>query len=180
VATPHIQQFLNDPDQPGRRAELSTFFGPHPEGFLAVYDRMFALAHRPPAQRRRLSDSISPWVGNGFCAPAFFLGFVWFYYRRMWAWATAFVVVMILLEWVPGTSRLGLVLAIGMALVARRLYVGHAIRNISRLRALAPPGQEPARFLLQLHGAGGVSRAAGWISGILFILVTVVTVLRTL
>ena len=175
MATPNLQRFCDDPDQTARRAELTAFFGPNADGFLAVYDRMVA------AQRRGLADRLRPWVGGGFCAPAFFLGFVWFYYRRMWAWAMGFVALMIVLEWVPGTSQVGLVLAIGMALVARRLYVGHAIGTICRLRALTPPPEQGSTaFLDALRSAGGVSKSAGWISGGLFVLVTVIAVVRAL
>ncbi len=175
MATPVVQGFLEDPDQTSRRAELIAFCGPNADGFLAVYDRMFAVANRDPSQGRGLLGSLAPWLGGGFCAPAFFLGFVWFFYRRMWVWGGGFVLTMILIEWVPGTSQIGLVLAIAMALIARRLYVGHSISAIARLRAQTGPNEDSSRFLLALRSAGGVSRGAGWLSGGVFLLITLIT-----
>jgi len=153
-----LTQFAKDPDQPMRRAELNAFIGPNPASFLAVYHRIAASA---ATGDRRLTSLI-----GGLCAPAFFLGPVWFFYRKMWLWAWGYCVVMLLLSALPIGGQAGLGLSVAAALMARWAYLDHATRRIAKIR-LARPLDEQAYFT-QLAAAGGISKLAGWASGIFF------------
>jgi hypothetical protein len=158
MAARALTQLVHHPDQAARRAELIVFCGPNPESFLALYNRLAADA---ASGERRLTSSI-----GGLCAPAFFLGPVWFFYRKMWLWAWGYCAVMLLLALVPVGGQAGLALSVAAALIARWAYVDHASRAIARLRRIRPADEQA--YLTRLAEAGGVSRLAGWASGIFF------------
>ena len=141
-------RFLRDPDAQARRAELEAFIGPNARPFLLQYDR---LRERP--ERPRFNAMAS------FVAMAFFLGPCWFFYRRMWGWAWAIVALMAALGFVPGSTRVGVPLAVSLAMFGRYAYLSRAFGRIEKLR-----GGAGLADLETLRQAGGVSRAAGWIS----------------
>ena len=146
---------MRDPDPLARRREIAAFFGPHAEKYLAVYDRMHAVANRPAGEKLRFS-----FAGNGFNAGAFFLGPVWFFYRKLWVYAWSITALIVVVGLLPVGNRLGLPIGIGLALAANQLYVGHAIATIAKMQC------EGGELLAQqLARAGGVSTTAGWIAG---------------
>jgi hypothetical protein len=185
-----VETFLRDPDQSARLLELRAYLGPNPESFLALYARMRAQTGRTAAKAALLI------LTDGLCAPAFFLGPVWFFYRKLWFWATAIVALMLLLAAIPGATVLGLPLGILLALIARRAYLHHAIRTITLLRTRSGlPGTEDEHmltssdydddpgipsYLQAIHAAGGVSHLAGWISGAVYLAITLATLLTHL
>jgi hypothetical protein len=158
MAARALTQLASDPDQPSRRAELLAFIGPNPKSFLTLYQRLVA---DTAAKERRLTSLV-----GGLCAPAFFLGPVWFFYRKMWLWASGYCVVMVLLAMLSFGGQTGLVLSVIAALVARLAYLDHAARTIAKLRRTHPVDER--MYLTQLAEAGGVSKLAGWISGVFF------------
>jgi hypothetical protein len=168
-----VQAFLDDPDPADRRAELLAFVGPRPVGFLDLYD--YLVAHREQDAVGRLGRGL---LYNGFSAYAFFLGPVYFFYRKMWLWGTGYVLAMLTFAAIPATSRADIGLSIAMALVTRWVYVRHAIGKIESLRAGTPEAGEA--FLGRLAEAGGVSWVAGWISGALFAFALVLAVMQSL
>ena len=157
--------FLRDPDQSARRAELETFIGPNAAPFMKVYDRLQQDAVASVGGRARFR-----FAGGGFCVPAFFVGPVWFFYRKMWVIGAVIVGLLAVLAFLPLTSRVGLPLAFVMALMGRRIYVQHAIGLIQKARHTqgAMDSQACAR-------AGGVSKAAGWVGGVIYGLLALVS-----
>lgn len=153
----HVR-FLRDPDPEARRAELAAFVGPNAEPFLKMYDR---LRERPEKPAFRAMTS--------FVVMAFFLGPCWFFYRRMWGWAWALVAVMVALAFIPGSSRAGFPLAIALSMFGRYSHLSRAFSVIERLRggaAVADPDE--------LRRAGGVSRAAGWTSSAVYLVLAAI------
>ena len=153
-------RFLRDPDQDARRAELEAFVGHNPAPFLKQYDR---LRERPE----------KPGFGamTSFVAMAFFLGPCWFFYRRMWAWGWVLVVLLIGLGFVPGSSRLGVPVAVALGLLGRYTYLSQAFGRIEKLR-----GGAAVADLETLRKAGGVSKWAGWTSAIIYAVVVVLAI----
>ena len=149
--------FLTDPDQVTRRAELQAFFGPNAARFLPVYDGLHQDAVAGTGRPRfRLG-------GGGFSVPAFLFGPVWFLYRKMWAIAAIVVIGMIAIGLIPGAGNAGLPIGILLGLLARRVYVQQAIATLQKMRR--PDGTiDPA----EIRRAGGGSKVAGWISGLIY------------
>lgn len=158
------QDFLLDPDQPARRAELTAFFGPNAEKFLPVYDKLQADAAAGGRPKLRL-------FGGGLSVPAFLFGPVWFLYRKMWAMAGVIVVGLIAIALIPGTSRAGIGIGVASGLLAHRGYVQHAVGTLAKLRRA--DGTIDAR---EVARPGGVSRAAGWIGGMVYGLLAAVSI----
>ncbi len=154
MANQAYQHFLLDPDAEARRQDFASFVGPNAAAFLPVYERARAAANRPPGEKVKFS-----FLGNGFNVGAFFGGPVWFFYRRMWAWAWGLTVVLFLIGLIPGTSRIGFPVGISLGLGANQLYVAHAITKVAKLRAAGMVAPQ------QLAAAGGVSKLAAWIAG---------------
>ena len=148
--------FVKDPDQPARRQELASFFGPRPEKYLAIYDGMAAIANRPAGTRPPFQL-----FGGGFCWPAFFLGPIWMFYRKMWLWAGIITVAFLIFTFLPLPRGAGVGLSVAMAFAGARLYVLYAISTVARLRGDLP----------RIAVAGGVSPLAGWVAGILYVVV---------
>lgn len=171
MAATALHQLVTDPDQPTRRAELRAFLGPNPEGFLVHYDRIRA--------NEALGNRLTSLFGYGLCAPAFFLGPVWFFYRKMWLWASGYCALMLLLATAPVGGGAGLGLSVAAALIARWAYLDHAARIMARLRVLRPADDEHT-YLAHLATEGGVSKLAGWLSGIFFATALVLAVLQAL
>ena len=144
--------FLTDPDQEARRAELRAFIGPNADAFMPQYEVMRARVGAEPKQKGRYKAS--------FVVMAFFLGPCWFFYRRMWVWAWSLVALYVALAFLPFTSRVGLPLALAMAMVGRQAYVASAVHRIVRFRN-APAPSEAKRV------PGGVSPVAGWVSSLI-------------
>jgi hypothetical protein len=159
-------EFLRDPDQAARRAELSAFIGPNPEPFLKAYDAMREAVLRVPGQRRRFG------LRGGFVWLAFLLGPCWFFYRKLWIWAAAITAMMIGFAFLPRFFSAGI--AVGLAVAGRSAYLQHAIARITVLR-----GTEPVADLDALARAGGAAPLAGWISGAVLVVLILVSIAAT-
>lgn len=167
MAANAYQAFLLDPDQAARRAELERFFGPNAHKFMAVYDTLQADAAAGDKPKFRL-------FGGGFSVPAFLFGPVWFLYRKMWVIAGVVVAAMVAISLIPGAGRAGLPIGIALGLMAYRVYVQHAIGVLAKARR--PDGTIDPHDIAR---AGGVSRTAGWISGVIYgllILISIVSI----
>ncbi|WP_164981628.1 DUF2628 domain-containing protein [Silvibacterium dinghuense] len=147
-------QFLLDEDQEARRAELMAFIGPNADKFMPTYDSMRARLVAPAGGKK-------PKIIRGFVAAAFFLGPVWFLYRKMWMVSLIIlgVVVVFALLPIPGGNRIGLPIGIALAISGKYTYVEHAMKRIIALR-----GASPVADLSVLAKEGGVSKPAGYIS----------------
>ena len=165
MANQDYTHFLLDPDADARRQDFVTFVGPNAKAFLPAYERARAFANRAPGEKVKFSLG-----ANGFNAGAFFVGPVWFFYRRLWGWACGITVALLLIGLIPGTSRIGLPVGIGLGFGANQLYVAHAINRVARMRAEGRGTPD------ELAAAGGVSKVAGWIAGIVFALLMALTI----
>jgi hypothetical protein len=143
---------VNDVDQDRVRRDLVTFFGPRAEGYLQTYEKI-----RAGANRHRTFPMSWNW--------AVFLGsFVWFFFRKMYLWGAALIVLPIILGLViGGTGGGGTMFA--FALFAKPLYVHTALARISKANQLSLTGAERDDYLRR---AGGVSIVAGVLAGILY------------
>ena len=66
--------------------------------------------------------------------PAFLVGPVWFLYRKMWLMAVVIIGLLVVLAFLPVTSRASLPLAVVLGLMGRQTYVQHAIGAIQKAR----------------------------------------------
>ena len=160
-----IGDVFDDSAAARRREEVRAYIGPHADAFMPVLASMQArAAPRPPGQKR-------PRLRFGFVAMAFFLGPCWFFYRKLWVWAWALTGLLVALALLPIPSRVGLPVGISLAAFGRQAYLGHALKRIAKLRG----GAEFADLDV-LRRAGGVSPAAGWISSLVIVALSVVAV----
>ncbi len=162
-------RFLRDPEPDKRREELRLFLGPNAAAFLPAYDKMVADANRPAGAKRKLG-----FYRYGFTTAAFFVGPVWFFYRKLWVWGWSLTGIIVALAWLPLPSRTGLLLSMAMALMAKQIYLNHAIVKIAALREAREPSPE------ELQAAGGVSKTAGWIGGVVYALIILISLLGIL
>lgn len=149
--------FLADPDQATRHAELRDFFGPNADKFLVAYDKLRAQTPQVTGQRPKFQL-----FGGGFEPAAFFLGPVWFFYRKMWTVAWVVVGLMVVLAFIPFRA-VGIILSITLATMAHRVYVQHAVQKLVKLHS---SGVMVTPALVQAEG--GVSKPAGIISGVIY------------
>jgi hypothetical protein len=157
--------FVKDPDQASRRQEIAAFIGPNPEKFLKVYDQMVAETNRTPETRPKRTFGLS-----GLCWPAFFLGPVWMFYRKMWGWAAGLTVLAFGIGLLPiNTHGLGAGLSAGMAVAGFRIYMLLAVNRVSKLHAAGASSS-------QIAAAGGVSPVAGWCSGVVLLLAIAIAI----
>ena len=157
--------FLADPNQEARRAELRDFFGPNAETFLKAYEKLRAATPQVTGQRPKFQM-----FGGGFEVAAFFLGPVWFFYRKMWLVAWVIVGLMAVLAFIPFRA-VGLSLGLTLAGMAHRTYVTHAVQKLVALHA-GNAVVTPA----MVQAEGGVSKPAGIVSGVIFGLIYVLAV----
>ncbi|MCQ8279728.1 DUF2628 domain-containing protein [Acetobacteraceae bacterium KSS8] len=150
--------FLRHGDPAERRDELRRYIGPNADSFLPVYDRMQAK-----------QSSALPWTG--FCWPAFFLGPVWFFYRKLWLFAGLLCAIILAVALIPKLPPIsGLIVSFISARMARWLYLTDAMKRLEALRETGQINRPGA-----IERAGGVSKPAAWISGIIFGLLYAVT-----
>ncbi len=164
MANDAYKAFLRDPDRVSRRAELAAFAGPNAAKFLKTYDTQAATAQRPPGEKIPFD-----FFKGDFIWPVFFVGPVWFFYRKMWAWGAGVATIILVLGLIPATSRLSVPIAVAMAGASSLIYLAHAVKTIERMRAASPTG---VLAEAELAAAGGVSKRAGWISGVIYGLLT--------
>jgi hypothetical protein len=135
-------------------ADLATYFGPNSEVYLNHYGRMVR------------EQKTSPWSWNW---PGFLTGYVWFFYRRMYAFAfTILILPIILSPLMSSGGALGLAFAVG-GVHAKTIYVQHGFRHILRADRMGLTGDQRVWYL---RSKGGVSRAAATFAG-LFLAITV-------
>ena len=159
--------FMQDADQASRRAELEAFFGPKAEYYLKAYGHMWASVTKQPGASGRFQ------IFKAVVWPAFFVGPVWFFYRKMWGWASGLTVMVLVIGSIPMLARAGFPVGIAMAGLGPTIYVNHAIRKLAAMR-----GVDGRVELERARAAGGVSKTAGWIAGTIYALLTALAVLN--
>lgn len=155
-----LRAFYENDDQDRIRADLATFFGPRSDLYLAFYEKM------------RIQDG---WA-SGWSWPVFFGSFIWFFYRKMYIWGASLILAPIVLALLfPSLSGGAFVY---FAVAAKPIYVHAALKRIKKADELGLSGAERTDYLQR---AGGVSRIAGLLAGVLFaaLLVLLVSGLAT-
>jgi hypothetical protein len=141
-----VRGFFVNKDQDRVRADLATFFGSRPEIYLSIYEKMRS-SGRP---------------GFSWSWAAFFGGFVWFFYRRMYVWGASLILLPIILAVLyPSMTAFSYLY---FAASAKPLYVHVALKRIGKADELGLTGTERSEYLRR---AGGVSLTAGIIAGFL-------------
>ena len=130
--------------QEDKHEDLATFLGPNADKFLKIYE----MRDKP---RSKLN-----WA-------AFFLGFVWFFYRKMYLIGALFVVLPIVLGYLIPVGGVATSAVAGH--LGNGLYLRDAIRRIKKADELGLHGEERIAYLKR---AGGVSWPAGVIAGLFF------------
>src|ERR1700753_2866510 len=85
------QELFEAADQWRVRADLTTFFGPNAETYLAVYDKM-----RGAQSTRRTVVRTWSW-------PVFFGGFTWFFYRKLYTLGAMVIFLPLIFGYLFGT-----------------------------------------------------------------------------
>ena len=139
--------------QEDKYEDLTTFFGPNADKFLNVYK----MRNKP---RGKLN-----WA-------AVFLGFVWFFYRKMYLIGALFVVLPIVVGYLIPIGGVSTSVIAGH--LGNGLYLREAIRRIKKADELQLTGEERTQYLKR---AGGVSVAAGTIAAVFYVGIVVLAVL---
>jgi hypothetical protein len=144
-----IQQEQN---QERVRSELATFFGPRPDAYLKVYEKI-----RFRTDGRKIFPMTWSW-------PVFVGGFTWFFYRKMYGAGAALIVVPIVIVLLFGSA--GSASLAYFAVSAKSMYVYSALGRILKADSLGLSGAERSDYLRR---AGGVSLVAGVLAGVLYV-----------
>lgn len=142
---------LDEADQAGVVADLTTFFGPRSEVYLDTYEKM-----RAGSGRRRTMPRTWSW-------PVFLGWFTWFFYRKMYAYGALLVITPMVVSYLFGS--VGSALAILFAIWAKGFYVNYALNRIIKADKLGLTGADRTDYLQR---AGGVSLPAGIFAGLIY------------
>lgn len=148
-----------DPDQDSVRSDLTTLFGPRSDYYLKEYEDR---RQRKEAGELHLRPSWNWWV--------FFGGFAWFFYRKLYVYGAALFILPIALNWLLGDFPdfgMGIIVCAG----ANMAYVDWSLRRVAKANALSLLGEARADYLRR---AGGVSKWAGAIAGVIAMMINMV------
>lgn len=148
-----------DPDQESVRQDLTLLFGPRSDYYLKEYEAI--------RQRKVAGEALRPsWNWS-----VFFGAFVWFFYRKLYVYGAALVIVPIVLTRLLGDSPLGFSAGVMLCVLANYVYVDWALWHVAKANTLNLQGEERVAYLRRV---GGVSKWAGGISGVLFGLIALI------
>lgn len=133
---------LDHPDQQRVRTELTLFFSPRPEAYLACYDRVVA---QPRDRRFR----VFTWSW-----PGLILGPAWMLYRKMPLSGAFFL--FFPLVFTLAVSEWAMALSLLVAPLGKPLYLQAALRRIHAADILGLSGQERDEYLSRAGGVSGV------------------------
>ncbi|HKW53045.1 MAG TPA: DUF2628 domain-containing protein [Stellaceae bacterium] len=161
ASTATIRDIFEQSDQGQVRADLTAFFGPQGGEYLRVYDKM----------RRDSKIWVWSWSWPGFFAPI-----AWMFYRRLYLYGAICVLIPVVATLVFGAADGGIGFAIVAALSVKAWYVSAGLRRIAEADRLELQGDERRDYLRHM---GGVSPAAGWLVGLLQLLLLMYLVSQT-
>ena len=150
-------------DQDAVRGDLATFFGPHADRFLAVYEKM-----RERHQKKR--SYLLSWNWMAFFAPP-----VWFCYRKQYIAAAVVFLIPIVLSYVVGSAGSSALIII--PIMANFLYVQAGLSRIAKANDQGLEGEARTEYLRQ---SGGVSKLAGGIVGVPFAILIALAIYGTI
>lgn len=151
---------LDADNQEHIRQDLTDFFGPNAEIYLATYDKM-----RLASGTHRLAPMTWSW-------PGFLVSYAWFFYRKMYIYGAMFLLVPLVLGMLFPTASVALYVC--SAIMGKTLYVQIGLGRILKADALGLAGEERKSYLQR---AGGVSVLAGAIGGLIFAAALIVVIL---
>lgn len=129
--------------------EMASFLGPNADRFAKAWS-----ATHTKALEKGAGISLS------WCWPAFFFGFAWFLYRRMWAMGVVLLAIPVALGFIlpgrGGAPAIGVITAI----YAKSLLTQYGVTRIAKIKA-AGGGYD------EIAAAGGVSVAGGVVGGVI-------------
>jgi hypothetical protein len=146
-------KLFDEPDQDRIRADLSVFFGPNADTFLETYEKM-----RSETGTRRNMPRTWSW-------PVFLGSFVWFFYRKMYAYGAIIILLPIILGYLFASASGGGSMVVVFAIFAKGWYVNSALQRIVKADQLGLTGPERISYLQR---AGGVSLTAGLFAGFIY------------
>lgn len=142
-----------DPSLTGKRAEAARLWAETPWSDVALFIGANAGRFRPTwEQMRAQSMKAGGGFARGICWPALFLGFAWFFYRRLWGWGVAFLVLPVAIGWFIPVKGAAIGFAAATGAMGKTVYVQHATTRAAAIRAAG--GGDAA-----LAAAGGTSLA---------------------
>lgn len=133
-------------------ADVASFTGPNAARFERVWARL-----------RDQSMAKGAGFAQSWCWPALLFGFAWFFYRKLWGMGVALLILPPVIGCLLGSQGGAIGVSAASTILAKNLYVQHAVTRIARIRAAGGGADEIA-------AAGGTSLAGGAIGGVLFAL----------
>ena len=159
--TATMRDNVEQSDQARIRADLAAFFGPHADSYLRVYDKM----------RLRSKAWVASWSWPSFFAPV-----PWLFYRKLYLYGALCFAIPAAIAWLFDATMAGGA-TIVIAVSAKAWYVAAGLRRIAEADRLELEGEERRTYLRHM---GGVSPAAGWLVGILHIVLAMFIVSQML
>lgn len=158
-----------NPALTGKRAEAARLWAATPWQDVALFIGPNAARFEPVwAQMRTQTLQAGGGFARGLCWPALFFGFAWFFYRKLWGWGVAFLVLPVAIGWFLPVKGAAIGFAAATAALGKTAYVQHATTRAAVIRAAG--GDDAA-----LAAAGGTS-VAGALVGAAILLLAVVAV----
>jgi hypothetical protein len=148
--------------------DIATYIGPNAAGFRSAWEKQ---------RQKYLNQEFR--IARTFSWPAFFLLYVWFFYRRQWVVASILLTLPIVAVLVFPAASGGLAgISVVAACMAKSVYLQDSIPKIAKIRAKEI---SPTALRSALEKAGRPSKPAGIAAGICFaasVLVTVISIIR--
>ena len=159
--TATMRDNVEQSDQARIRADLAAFFGPHADSYLRVYDKM----------RLRSKAWVASWSWPSFFAPV-----PWLFYRKLYLYGALCFAIPAAIAWLFDATMAGGA-TIVIAVSAKAWYVAAGLRRVAEADRLELAGEERRNYLRHM---GGVSPAAGWLVGILHVVLAMFIVSQIL
>jgi hypothetical protein len=141
-----------EPARAHTEGDYTVFFGPNAEKFLGHWRKLVAKNKQQAA---------------GWCWPAFFVSYVWYFYRKMYGFGfVLFLVPIAVVLLLPKFSPSLLVIHLFFAVYAKSWYIGHAGLKILKAKTQGQNDEERADLIGK---AGGVSLPLGILSGVVLV-----------
>jgi hypothetical protein len=117
--------------------------------------------------------------GRAWNWPAFFLGPSWLLYRKMYAYAFAWLAFVVVEGWFESRFEVSIFVSFGVSIAANVVIasIGNALyrKHFERAVRTISPGRDPASLRIELVRQGGTSLAGAILLSALFALVTLGT-----
>ncbi len=133
--------------------DMATFIGPNADRFHRVYEK---------ARKQAIEKGSG--FAQGWSWPALLFGFAWFFYRKLWAIGAVLLVLPIAIGYFFQSNGASIGVGVAMAMLAKTIYLQHAVSRIAKARAAG--GGEA-----EIAAAGGASLLGGVIGGAIWLLV---------